>query len=136
MSSLWLPLAPGAAAHDARRQPLPLEVTFSAPTEGEADVRLDTTVRIQFSRDVDVRSFDERIRLSYSVEESAERGEAQPPAATFTIRYRAPSRALEIVPTRPLERFRHVTVELLDGIVGTDGSVLRPWTLHFATGGS
>ena len=96
-----LPVAPGAVAHDARRQPLPLEVTFSAPAEGEADVRLDTTVRIQFSRDVDVRSFEKRIRLSYSAEESAERGEAQPPATTFTIRYRAPSRALEIVPDSP-----------------------------------
>jgi hypothetical protein len=124
------------AAPDSRHQPLPLDVTFSAPVEGETDVRLDTVVRIQFSRDVDARSLEKRVRMSYSAEESAERGEAQPPAIRFAIRYQAGTRALEIRPSRPLERFRHVTVELLDGIVGTDGSVLRPWSLHFATGGS
>jgi hypothetical protein len=85
---------------------------------------------------VDARSFDKRIRLSYSAEESAERGEAQPPAIAFAITYRAGARALEIRPSRPLERFRHVAVDLLEGIVGTDGSALRPWRLQFTTGGS
>ena len=124
------------AASESTRQPLPLEVTFSAPVEDEADVRLDTVVRIQFSRDVDPRSLEPRVRMSYSAEESAERGEAQPPSIKFAIRYQAGTRGLEIRPSRPLERFRHVAVDLLDGIVGTDGSVLRPWSLHFATGGS
>jgi Bacterial Ig-like domain len=128
--------APTRAAQERRPPPLPLEVTFSTPVEGEADVRLDAIVRIQFSRDVDVRSLEKRVRVLYSAEESAERGEAQPPAVAVEIRYQAGTRALEIRPTRPLERFRHVAVELLDGIVGSDGSVLRPWTLHFATGGS
>ena len=73
--------------------------------------------------------------MSYSAEESAERGEAQPPSITFEARYQAGTRALEIKPSRPLERFRHVAMDLLDGIAGSDGSVLRPWTLHFATGG-
>jgi Big-like domain-containing protein len=124
-----------AAARDSR-QPPSLEVTFSAPVEGEADVRLDTSVRIQFSRDVDPRSLEKRIRMSYSADESAERGEAQPPSITFEIRYQPGTRGLEVRPSRPLERFRHVSVDLLDGIVGTDGSALGPWSLHFATGGS
>ena len=52
--------APTAAAQERRPPPLPLEVTFSTPVEGEADVRLDAIVRIQFSRNVDVRSLEKR----------------------------------------------------------------------------
>jgi hypothetical protein len=116
--------------------PLPLEVDFSVPIQDEADVRLDTTIRLQFSRDVDAGSLDQRIRIAYSANDSAERGEPQPPAVTFTLTYNAGTRVVELKPARPLERFREVTVELLDGIVGTDGSVLRPWRLRFTTGGS
>lgn len=116
--------------------PLPLDVDFSVPVEGEADVRLDARIRLQFSRDVDARSLKDRIRMTYSRTDSVERGEAHSPALTVTFRYNAGSRALEITPTQPLERFRQVSLALLDGIVGTDGSVLRPWTLSFTTGGS
>jgi hypothetical protein len=116
--------------------PLPLEVYFSAPIQGEADVRLDTVIRIQFSRDVDPATFAGRVRVTYSVTDSIERGEPHPPPIAFSIKYVGYSHALEITPTQPLERFRQVTVELLQGIVGTDGSVLRPWSLTFSTGGS
>jgi hypothetical protein len=116
--------------------PLPLEVDFSAPIEGEADVRLGTAIRIQFSRDLDAASLKGRIRISYSSSDSVERGEPQPPVVAFTTTYNPATRALEIRPSLPLERFRQVKLELLDGIVGTDGSVLRPWTLNFSTGGS
>ncbi len=34
----------------------------------------------------------------------------------------------------PLERFRTVTVELRDGVVGTDKQALKPWKLTFQTG--
>jgi hypothetical protein len=37
---------------------------------------------------------------------------------------------------KPLERFRTVKVELLEGIVGTDAQPLKAWTLTFALGGS
>ena len=58
---LWLGMiAASAASQESRRPPLPLEVNFSAPIEGEADVRLDAIVRIQFSRDVDARSFEKQ----------------------------------------------------------------------------
>lgn len=123
-------------AQESRQQPLPLEVDFSVPVEGEADVRLDTIIRIQFSRDVDAKSLDKRVRVSYSAEESSERGEATPPKVAFKLEYQRGSRSLTIKPSPALERFRHVTVDLLDGIAGTDGSVLRAWALHFATGGS
>ncbi len=119
----------------ARQPALPLDVDFSVPIEGEADVSLDTRIRLQFSRDVDAASLEHRVRLRYSGTDSVERGEAQPPEIGFTIAYDPGTRTLELQPAR-LERFRPVIVELLEGIVGADGSVLRPWRLHFTTGGS
>jgi hypothetical protein len=116
--------------------PLPLEVYFSTPLEGEADVRLDSSIRIQFSRDVDPTSLDGRVRASYSPSDSLERGEPQPPPIELKVAYNTSNRSIELTPTRPLERFRQVKVELQNGIVGTDGSVLRSWTLSFSTGGS
>jgi hypothetical protein len=95
-----------------------------------------TTIRVKFSRDANPVSFADRIRASYSKEESAERGEAQPPPISFTTSYSSSTQVLEIAPRQPLERFRQVRVELLQGIVGQDGSVLRAWSLRFRTGGS
>lgn len=116
--------------------PPPLEVVFSAPIPGEADVRLDTRIRLQMSRDLDIATLKNRIRLGYSKSDSQERGEPQPPAIEFTYAYRLDVRALEIVPVRPLERFREVTLELLEGIRALDGAAMKPWTLTFTTGGS
>ena len=116
--------------------PLPLEVDFSVPVEGEADVRLDARIRLQFSRAVRPESLENRIRITYSPSDSVERGEAQPPAVAFSFDYNAGTRALELRPHQPLERFRQVKVELLEGVVGVDESVLRPWMLNFSTGGS
>jgi hypothetical protein len=116
--------------------PLPLEVYFTTPIEGEADVRLDTRIRIQFSRDIAPASLDGRVRAAYSRSDSIERGEPHAPPIDLKVSYNSGNRSIELAPAQPLERFRQVTVELLQGIVGTDGSVLRPWTLHFTTGGS
>lgn len=129
-------LTAGVGTQERTPPPAPLDVDFSVPAEGEADVRLDTTIRIKFSRDVDPASFDNRIRLSYSQQESAERGEAQPPAVGFTTAYSSKTNVLEITPRPGLERFRQVRLELLQGIVGRDGAVLKPWILRFSTGGS
>jgi Bacterial Ig-like domain len=117
-------------------QPPPLEIEFSAPVEGETDVRLDARIRVQFSRDVDPSSLKDRIRLSYSPTDSAERGEPQPPALDFTFDYDRGARALAIKPRTRFERFREVKLELLEGISSVDGSVLERWTLNFTTGGS
>jgi hypothetical protein len=75
------------------------------------------------------------VRVSYLVAESTERGEPQPPPVETTLRYDAGRRALEIGLVRPLERFRTVKVELLEGITGTDGAPLGAWTLTFTVGG-
>jgi hypothetical protein len=114
----------------------PIEVDFSEPRQAAADVRLDTRIRIHFSRDVNPASLKDRVRVSYSPADSKERGEAQPPRIEFTTDYDRRSRVLEISPSQRLERFRQVQVELLEGIVGADGSALKPWTLNFTTGGS
>lgn len=116
--------------------PPPVEVLFTAPTEGEADVRLAERIRIQLSRDLDPETLTDRIRISYSSTDSRERGEAQPPPVEFTTNYAPENRALEIRPTEPFERFRVVTLEMLPGVKGTDGGDLLPFKLTFTTGGS
>jgi Big-like domain-containing protein len=114
----------------------PPEVVFSAPTEDETDVLLATTVRIQFSRDIDPATLKGHIRVRYLDSQTVERGEPVTPTADFTFQYSAPNRMLELRFTKPLERFRTVKVDLLDGVLGTDGQPLKPWTLTFALGGS
>ena len=116
--------------------PPAVEVLFSAPTEGETDVRLDSRIRIQLSRDLDESSLRGHVRVSYSASDSANRGEPQPPGIEFTTSYTRDNRALEIRPVAPWERFRQVKVEFLEGVKGTDGGALAPFTLTFTTGGS
>jgi hypothetical protein len=114
----------------------PPEVVFSAPTQDETDVLMTTTVRIQFSRDLDPATLKGRIKPHYLESQSAERGEPVTPPADFTFQYAAANRVLELKFTKPLERFRTLKVDLLEGIVGTDGQPLKPWTLTFMLGGA
>lgn len=114
----------------------PPEVIFSAPTEDETDVSMNTTVRIQFSRDVDPATLKNHIRARYLTEQSAERGEPVTPSAEFTFQYLPANRVLDIKFTKPLERFRTIKIDLLEGILGTDQQPLKPWTLSFGVGGS
>ena len=114
----------------------PPEVIFSAPTQDETDVPMGTTVRIQFSRDIDQATLKGRIKPHYLESQSAERGEPVTPSAEFTYQYAGANRVVEIRFAKPLERFRTLKVDLLDGIMGTDGQPLKPWTLTFALGGS
>ena len=113
----------------------PPEVIFSAPIGDETDVQLATTVRIQFSRDIDQATLKGRIRAGYLGSQTGGGGAAAP-AADFTFQYVGANRVLEVRFTKPLERFRTLKVELLDGILGTDGQPLKPWTLSFSLGGS
>ena len=114
----------------------PPDVMFSAPTQDETDVSMSASVRIQFSRDIDPSSLKGRVKASYLDAQSVERGEPTTPTAEFTTDYAAPNRVLELKFSKPLERFRTVKVELLEGILGTDKQPLVPWTLTFAVGGS
>jgi hypothetical protein len=114
----------------------PPEVVFSAPTEDETDVLLATNVRIQFSRDIDQTTLKGRIRVRYLDSQTVERGEPVTPTADFTFQYTGANRMLELRFAKPLERFRTIKVDLLEGIIGTDGQPLKPWTLTFALGGA
>ncbi len=116
--------------------PPPVEVLFTAPAEGEADVRLTERIRMQLSRDLNVATLKDRIRITYSSTDSRERGEAQPPSVAFTTNYTRENRSLEIRLAEPFERFRVVTMEILPGVKGTDGGDMLPFKLTFTTGGS
>jgi len=112
------------------------EVLFSAPTADETDVPQDTKVRIQFSRDLDPATLKGRIEVAYSMTQSRERGEPEPPPVMVRVGYNPGARVMEITFDPPLERFRIVEVRLKEGITGTDGAPLKPWLLTFTTGGS
>ena len=114
----------------------PPEVVFSAPTEEETDVALTASVRIQFSRDIKAATLKGNVRASYLEAETVQKGEPTTPTADFTTQYNAANRVLELRFTKPLERFRTLTVELKDGILGTDDQPLKPWTLMFVLGAS
>ncbi len=114
----------------------PPEVIFSAPTQDETDVPMATTVRVQFSRDLDQATLKGRIKVLYLESQTAERGGPVTPAADFAFQYSGANRVLELRFTKPLERFRTLKVDLLDGILGTDAQPLKPWTLTFSLGGS
>lgn len=114
----------------------PPEVVFSAPTEDETDVSMTTNVRIQFSRDLDQSTLRGRIRAHYLESQTVERGEPVTPDAPFTTVYNPATRVLELKFTKPLERFRTIKIELLEGIKGSDAQPLKPWTLTFSLGGS
>jgi hypothetical protein len=132
------PAQPVATEEQAVRVPAapPPTVIFSAPTEDETDVSMTTSVRIQFSRDLDTTTLKGHVRARYLESQSAERGEPATPSADFTFQYNGANRVLELKFTKPLERFRTLKVDLLEGILGTDGQPLKPWTLTFAMGGS
>jgi hypothetical protein len=110
----------------------PPTVVFSAPTADETDAERALPIRIQFSRDMDPKSFANHVRVSYVGPAVAD----APALPALTIRYVEGTRALEIKAATPLDRFRAVKVELLEGIVSNiDNQPLAPWSMTFTTGG-
>jgi hypothetical protein len=115
---------------------IPPEVLFSAPTQDETDVPLDTKVRIQFSRDLNPDTLKNGLAIRYSAPQAAERGEPQAPLISARANYNKGTRVLELTFQEPLERFRVVSVTLSEEIKGSDGLALKPYTLTFTLGGS
>jgi hypothetical protein len=97
---------------------------------------MGTSVRIQFSRDIDQSTLKGHVRARYLDSQTAERGEPTTPTAEFSTQYNAASRVLELKFTKPLERFRTIRIELSNEILGTDKQPLKPWTLSFDLGGA
>jgi len=133
-------LAPGSAPAEtaidvvipSTPREIPPTVVFTAPIAGDTSADRSSPVRIQFSRDMDIKSFRDHIKVGYTgaVPEGAP---AQTPA--FTYRYLDEPRALEIRFAEPLDRFRGVKVELTEGIVSAvDNQPLAPWSFTFTTG--
>lgn len=126
------PEASPPSEDEAPPPPLPAEpgeVVFSSPTEGEVDVPAGSRVRVQFSRGIDPMSLTDRIRVGY-VGAPAPGDVVGPPQ--FTFAYDGATRAVEIRFASPLEAFRTVRIELLEGIRTFDGAPVRPWTLTFS----
>jgi hypothetical protein len=111
----------------------PPEITFSLPVEDETDVSLKTVVRVQFSRVMNAESFVGKVRASYL--DSGPAGAAPIRDPGLMAIYMPKDQVLVISFTTPLERFRRVKIELIDGISTPDGSALKPWRLTFTTGG-
>ena len=112
----------------------PPEVIFSTPTPEDTDVPVDTTVRVQFSRDMDEDSFEEGVHVSYLQAPSPEGIE---PPIDFTVSYDGGNRVLEIRFPEALEPYRTVKVELVDAIAAHDGIPMdRSWVLTFTLGGT
>jgi len=122
------PAAEPASVEAAAPPPakVPAEVVFSAPTNDEMDVSPTAPLRIQFSRGLREPSLATRFRLSYVGDTTA---------IPFKLTYSAASRAVEIRPAAPLERFRTVRLELTEGGEAFDGAPVTPWTITFSTGG-
>jgi hypothetical protein len=113
----------------------PPEVVFSTPTDGETDVLTATTVRIQFSRDINPATLRGNIRVTYTDADPADPRSAVEPAE-FSTQYLPGTRVLQLRFAAPLAPFKTVRVELLEAVMGADGQSLKPWTLMFQTGAS
>ena len=104
----------------------PVDVVFNSPAEGETDVSGGSPIRIQFSRGLNEKTLAGQIRVSYVGVEGT---------LDFKTAYDGANRAVVISFPKPLEAFRTVKVELLDGLLGFDGAPVKPWTLTFSVGG-
>ena len=113
---------------------LPPEVIFSAPLADDVNVARDTTVRVQFSRDMDRDSFEGSIHVGYAGSDPATASETSPDALSFETDYHGRNRVLEIRFEEELDQFRALEVRLLEGITANDGAPLLPWMLSFFTG--
>jgi hypothetical protein len=123
------PQVTAADEPDAPTVPLtPIEVVFNSPTEGETDVSSSAPIRIQFSRGLNESSIAGNIKVTYL-------GQQGDGGLEFKSSYDAANRAIQISFAKPLEPFRTVRVELLDGLKGFDGAPFKPWTVTFSVGG-
>jgi len=108
----------------------PGEIVFSSPTDGETNVPATAPIRVQFSRGIDPPTLNGRFRFSYV-------GGA-PPEGTMDVQatYDAGSHAVVLRMSKPLEAFRTIKLELLDGVKTFDGAPIKPWSVTFSVGGN
>ena len=87
----------------------PPAVVFSAPVAADIEVDLRTIVRVQFSRDMDARSFKDRIRITYVPALVDGKPVAPPPPPVWAFAYNVGNRGIELKFAKPLERLQTVT---------------------------
>ena len=124
------------AEEETTAPPPPLEtaeVVFSSPYEGETDVPIASLVRLQFSRGIDPKTIPGNIRVTYVG--VAPTAAAEAPSVQFEPSYDAGTRAIQLKFAQPLDAFRTVRIEVLDGLKAFDGGPVASWTLTFAVGG-
>ena len=85
-------------------------------------------MRVQFSRLLREPTLTNQVRITYVGDN------AGPPLASKAT-YDAATRAITITFAAPLEPYRTVKVELLDGIRGFDNGPFKPWSVTFSVGG-
>jgi hypothetical protein len=108
----------------------PPTVIFTAPIADETGVEPTTDVRVQFSWDMDQKTFRDRVRVSYAPAPDG----TSPRTPDFTTTYNQGNRALIIRFAKPLEPQQTVKIELLEGILAMGGQPLAPWSMTFSTG--
>jgi len=126
-------VAPAARPVVAEAPPQPKEpgeVVFSSPTDGETGVPTTEAIRIQFSRGIEPPSINGKVRLGY-VGGSPIEPEDLP---KVDIGYDVATHAVQLKLSKPLEPFRTVKLELLDGVKTFDGAPIKPWSVTFSTG--
>jgi hypothetical protein len=125
------PAARAAVVDDAPAPPKePGEVVFSSPTDGETGVSPTAAIRVQFSRGIDPPTLNNRFRFSYVG------GEARSGTVDVQATYDLGTHAVVLKLSKPLEAFRTVKLELLDGVKTFDGAPLKPWSVTFSVGGN
>jgi hypothetical protein len=106
----------------------PGEIVFSSPTDGETGVSPAASLRVQFSRGIDPPTLNGQFRLTYI-------GGTPPQGTTdVTATYDIGSHAVVLRLSKPLEAFRTVKLELLDGVKTFDGAPIKPWSVTFSVG--
>ena len=127
--SVAQPPAARPVAEEAATAPRePGEIVFSSPTDGETGVSPSAPIRVQFSRGVDAPTLNSRFRFSYVG--------GEPPSGTVDVQaaYDAGTNAVVLKLSKPLEAFRTVKIELLDGVKTFDGAPIKPWSVTFSVG--
>jgi hypothetical protein len=129
---------PAVAQAKAIPPAAPPAVLFTVPVEGETDVATTVVVRIQLSRTLDRASLVNHVGVGY-VPPAGGQMVGIKSIADLEDRDDAPGGAVAVLRIRfaqPLERFRRVRVELLEGIKAPDGQPLKPFQLTFTVGGA
>lgn len=115
---------------ESRAPLVPGEVVFSSPVNDDTDIAVDAPVRLQFSRGLNPGTIAGNIRVRYL---TADPNNTSTP--DFDTAYDVATRAIQIRFRKPLDRFKSLRIDTLDGLKTFDGAPVKPWTLTFSLGG-